>query len=153
KKADALALSSGLRRKPPASPGGLVVLVMLIGFALLVINAIASGDEGVLAVTLAVGINGLIWVTIGCVALVTGPRPLTGAGALIVEHLQGLREYIRLAEADRLRMLQSASGAERSDADAGPGDVVRVYERLLPYAVLFGLEREWQAELSRYYGD
>ena len=157
KKADALALSSGLRRKPPSSPGGLVVLVMLIGFAMLVINAIASGDEGVLAVTLAVGINALIWVTIGCVSLVTGPRPLTGAGALIVEYLQGLREYIRLAEADRLRMLQSASGAERSDADAGrgegAGDVVRVYERLLPYAVLFGLEREWQSELSRYYRD
>src|SRR5690606_10798655 len=147
------ALSAGRRRKPLSSPGGLVVLGLLVGFALLVVNAIVSGDEGVLAVTLAVGINAIIWVAIGCASLVTSPRPLTRSGALLVEHLQGLREYIRLAEADRLRMLQSASGAERADSGVGGVDVVRVYERLLPYAVLFGLEREWQAELSRYYGD
>ncbi|MDQ2698617.1 MAG: DUF2207 domain-containing protein, partial [Actinomycetota bacterium] len=79
-------------------------------------------------------------------------KPLTDKGAELRDHLEGLREYIRLAEADRLRMLQSASGAERATDDSGV-DVVRVYERLLPYAVLFGLEREWQAELSRYYGD
>lgn len=153
KHADALALSAGLRRKPPASPGGLVVLGLLVGFALLVVNALVSDDEDVLGVTLAVGINVLIWVAIGCAVLVTSPRPLTRAGTEIVEHLQGLREYIRLAEADRLRMLQSASGAERASSGEGAADVVRVYERLLPYAVLFGLEREWQAELSRYYGD
>jgi hypothetical protein len=152
KHADALALSAGLRRKPLSSPGGLVVLGLLVGFALLVVNAIVSGDEGVLAVTLALGINAIIWVAIGLASLVTSPRPLTRSGALIVEHLQGLREYIRLAEADRLRMLHSASGAERTPDESGV-DVVRVYERLLPYAVLFGLEREWQAELSRYYGD
>src|SRR5690606_5861148 len=67
------------------------------------------------------------------------------------EHLVGLREYIRLAEADRLQMLQSVSGAERV---AGPaGDVIKIYERLLPYAVLFGLERQWAAELGKYYDE
>ena len=151
KNADALALSAGLRRKPPGWPAALVGLGLLAGFLVLVAHAIMANDEGVFALTFAVGLNALIWVTLGCIHLVTGQRPLTSAGAQLVEHLHGLREYIRLAVADRLRMLQSATGAER--LASGDGDVVRVYERLLPYAVLFGLEKEWQAVLASSYGD
>ena len=77
---------------------------------------------------------------------------LTPAGAEIREHLEGMRDYIRLAEAGRLRMLQSPSGAERRAV--APGDdaaVVHVYERMLPFAMLWGLEKEWSAELERLY--
>ncbi|WP_448811299.1 DUF2207 family protein [Agromyces bauzanensis] len=74
------------------------------------------------------------------------------------EHLEGLRQYLALAEADRMRVLQSPSGAELrqtdvatagSTADAADAAVARfhLHERLLPYAVLFGLEREWIARL------
>jgi hypothetical protein len=83
------------------------------------------------------------------------------------EHLEGLRRYLALAEADRLRVLQSPSGAELRATDATPaggagadsapddahvetdGPLARyhLHERLLPYAVLFGLEREWIAKL------
>jgi len=41
-------------------------------------------------------------------------------------------------------------------SSAGPDDparIVRVYERLLPYAVLFGQEKEWARELERYYAE
>lgn len=62
------------------------------------------------------------------------------------DYLMGLKEFIRLAEADRIRMLQSVSGAEVNEQR-----IVQLYERLLPYAVIFGYENEWQAELSRYY--
>jgi hypothetical protein len=80
------------------------------------------------------------------------------------EHLDGLRQYLALAEADRLRALQSPRGAELLSTDAaghragtvvtaGPdADAVvaryHLHERLLPYAVLFGLEREWIARLK-----
>ncbi|GAA1789869.1 DUF2207 family protein [Agromyces lapidis] len=83
------------------------------------------------------------------------------AATPIREHLAGLRRYLEVAEADRLRALQSPSGAElRSDATAPPphGDAdgeasaplarFHLNERLLPYAVLFGLEREWIAKLK-----
>lgn len=73
------------------------------------------------------------------------------------EHLEGLRQYLTLAEADRMRMLQSPSGADLREADAttggwghpasGPLARFHLHERLLPYAVLFGLEREWMARL------
>ncbi|WP_226534168.1 DUF2207 domain-containing protein [Microbacterium paraoxydans] len=74
---------------------------------------------------------------------------LTPEGALTYEYLQGVQEFIRVAEADRLRMLQSYSGAERR-AD-GTADVIHVYERLLPYAILFGMENEWGDVLERAY--
>lgn len=74
------------------------------------------------------------------------------------EHLDGLRQYLALAETDRMRVLQSPSGAELratdasttpSGADLAAEPVARfhLHERLLPYAVLFGLEREWMAQL------
>lgn len=51
-----------------------------------------------------------------------------------------------MAEADRLAFLQSVKSADTSHAG-----VVKLYEKLLPYAALFGLEKSWLDELSRYY--
>jgi uncharacterized membrane protein YgcG len=47
-------------------------------------------------------------------------------------------------------MLQSPDGAERVDL-GDPGQLVRVTERLLPFAVLWGVEREWAKELGIRY--
>ena len=80
--------------------------------------------------------------------------PLTTSGAELRDHLKGLEIYIKLAEADRLRVLQSPEGAERTPVAADdPGEVLKLYEKLLPYAVLFNLETRWAEELGRYYTD
>lgn len=82
------------------------------------------------------------------------PFRRTAKGAAAYEQLLGLREYLRLAEADRMRVLQSPEGAvrERIDPD-DPAAVVRLYERLLPWAVLWGVEKQWSEVLaSRYDG-
>ncbi|NYF10419.1 putative membrane protein YgcG [Leifsonia sp. AK011] len=80
--------------------------------------------------------------------------PLTEKGSELRDHLKGLSLYIRLAEADRLRMLQSPTGAEREPVSLDdPRQVLDIYEKLLPYAVLFSLEREWAQELGKYYTD
>ncbi|MET0829249.1 MAG: DUF2207 domain-containing protein, partial [Microbacterium sp.] len=77
---------------------------------------------------------------------------LTVAGGMHKTYLEGIREYLRLAEEDRLRAAQSPRTADLVSAGRRPfGDepnapgasIVNVYERLLPYAVLFGMEREW----------
>jgi uncharacterized membrane protein YgcG len=77
---------------------------------------------------------------------------LTLAGGMHKTYLDGIREYLRLAEEDRLRAAQSPRTADLvssgrrayGDAPNAPGDsIVNVYERLLPYAVLFGMQREW----------
>ena len=51
-----------------------------------------------------------------------------------------------MAEADRLKFLQSVEGVDTSEAG-----IVNLYEKLLPYAALFGLEKSWMNELKKYY--
>ncbi|MFT4030207.1 MAG: DUF2207 domain-containing protein [Protaetiibacter sp.] len=90
------------------------------------------------------------------VAILSSRRdPLTPDGAEYREQLLGLRDYIRLAEADRLRVLQSPSGAERAQIESpvDPSDtaqLLRLNEKLLPYAILFGLEKQWVQQLGQY---
>ncbi|WP_439565026.1 DUF2207 domain-containing protein [Microcella sp.] len=78
--------------------------------------------------------------------------PLTAEGAELVDHLKGLEVYIELAEADRMRVLQSPEGAERELVDATSRDErLKLVERLLPWAVLTKHEREWAKELGEFY--
>lgn len=77
---------------------------------------------------------------------------LTLAGGIHKTYLDGIREYLRLAEEERLRAAQSPRTADLVTSgrraygetpNVAGADIVNVYERLLPYAVLFGMEREW----------
>jgi uncharacterized membrane protein YgcG len=72
---------------------------------------------------------------------------VTDEGAPVRDHLLGLRDYVTLAEKDRLRVLQSPKGAERVDT-GDPLQVVHVYEELLPYAIIWGVEKEWAEVLE-----
>jgi uncharacterized membrane protein YgcG len=81
-------------------------------------------------------------------------RPLSARGSETRDHLAGLRMFIEWAEADRIRMLQSPEGAERSPVDTDDArQVLAIYERLLPYAVVFGQEKQWAERLAVLYGD
>lgn len=80
---------------------------------------------------------------------------VTEAGADMRDYLEGMRVYLTLAEADRFRMLQSPEGAQRVKAEGfdvnDRAQVVKLYEKLLPFAVLWGVEREWAKELVVFY--
>ncbi|MEO5534383.1 MAG: DUF2207 domain-containing protein [Pseudolysinimonas sp.] len=84
---------------------------------------------------------GSVWAHRATIALLT-PR-----GHELNDQLLGLKEYLHLAEEDRIRMLQSPEGAERINVD-DTTQMVKFYERLLPYAVIFGVEDKWSNELS-----
>ena len=73
----------------------------------------------------------------------------TPEGAQIAARLERVKRFIKDAEADRLQALQSYSGAERSPD--GEVDVIRVYERLLPYAMLSGRINDWSKVLRTAY--
>lgn len=60
-------------------------------------------------------------------------------------YMDGLKLYIEMAEADRLKMLQSIKGA-----DTSAEGIVKLYEKLLPYAAVFGLEESWMQEMKEY---
>ncbi len=77
---------------------------------------------------------------------------LTEQGAELRDYLKGLHLYITVAEKDRLRILQSPEGAERTPVDTtDKGQMLKLYERVLPYAVLFDEEKRWAKELGEYY--
>jgi uncharacterized membrane protein YgcG len=77
------------------------------------------------------------------------PERRTRLGSEVLEHLKGLREYLTIAEEDRIRVLQSPEGAQRSRVDPNdPEQVVKLYEKLLPWAIIWGVEESWARELE-----
>lgn len=105
---------------------------------------------------------GSVLLTLQLIAIIVGslvvigfggvPERRTRLGSEVLEHLQGLRDYLALAEADRLRVLQSPEGAQRTRVD--PNDsaaVVKLYEELLPWAMVWGVEQEWNQVLGQQY--
>jgi uncharacterized membrane protein YgcG len=77
-------------------------------------------------------------------------RPLTNDGRVEYDYLAGLKLYINMAEKDRLEYLQSPNGATKVDL-GNKQQLVYLYEKLLPYAVLFNLEKQWSKQISIYY--
>lgn len=152
----------GLRRRPDRALRALLAVLAITASVLAAILGIMALDASMGGAWPWLPILGAGAAALATVWLVADVRPLTERGRGLRDHLEGLREFIRLVEADRLRMLQSPSGAERVPLgtgagaasvgpDADPDAVLRVTERLLPYAVLFGQEREWSRELAALY--
>ncbi|MBR3236553.1 DUF2207 domain-containing protein [Candidatus Saccharibacteria bacterium] len=69
----------------------------------------------------------------------------TESGLKASRYMDGLKLYISMAEAERMKMLQSVEGA-----DTSAEGIVRLYEKLLPYAAIFGLEESWMEEMKEY---
>jgi len=81
-------------------------------------------------------------------------KPLTEEGVEQRDYLKGLQVYMKLAEAERMRVLQSPAGAEKLPVGTDPDDpkqLVKLYERLLPYAILYGIEKDWVKQFAPLY--
>lgn len=81
---------------------------------------------------------------------------LTDKGLALRRYLKGLEMYIGVAETERIRLLQSPETAEKVPemASGDPSDpkfLIKLYEKVLPYAVLFGQEKKWNTQLGKYY--
>jgi uncharacterized membrane protein YgcG len=135
--------AAGLTKKRSQGWPAAVFTVALVAFVVAVASAVlAAVGQSATALSIAAVVVGLA-AGIVTVAMWRRRDRVTDAGALVRDHLEGLRDYLELAEADRIRMLQSPDGAERSAEG-----VFRLFERLLPYAVIWGVEREWAEVLE-----
>lgn len=86
--------------------------------------------------------------------LMLSKKPLTALGAETRDHLKGLKMYLELAEKDRLAYLQSPQGAEREVIQGQhPKEVLKLYEQLLPWAILLGVDKQWLKVLQSFYDD
>ncbi|MEO8263076.1 MAG: DUF2207 domain-containing protein [Pseudolysinimonas sp.] len=121
----------------------------LVGAWVIVIWA---GNAGVGSATLTLQVVAIMIGSVVAIGFGGVPERRTQLGSEVLEHLQGLREYLTIAEEDRLKVLQSPQGAQRSRVN--PDDkvaVVRLYEKLLPWAIVWGVEKEWGEVLGTQY--
>ena len=151
KAATAELTARGLRRQVPAAARAWPVLLAIASAALVVLFGIVALSAFVMPLVPIVLLIGAI-LTVIVVGGLVSRKPLTAAGAEVRDHLLGLKQFIEWAEADRIRMLQSPEGAERVPVDiSDPRQKLKLYETLLPYAVVFGQEKEWVSVLAVLY--
>jgi len=64
--------------------------------------------------------------------------------------IAGLKMYMETAEKDRIAMLQSPD-APYAPKSAEPTKTVDLYEKLLPYAMVLGVEKQWSTQFAGIY--
>ncbi len=87
-------------------------------------------------------------VLVALLALLMPRRSAQGVGAY--DAVKGLKLYMEMAEADRIKMMQSPNSpyAEKS---GGPAQTVELFEKLLPFAIVLGVENEWAKQFEDIY--
>jgi uncharacterized membrane protein YgcG len=148
--AAAAAVSKGFRVKPRSRWRTIITRAAWLA----VLGQVAIG---VWAIIHDVFDEGVVWPGLGTFVLAVAvpsvlvpPARLTRKGAALKDHLLGMKLYLTIAEEERLRMLQSPEGALRVTVTDGVA-IVKLYERLLPYAVLWGIEDQWVEKLQAVY--
>jgi uncharacterized membrane protein YgcG len=121
------------------------VLGTVLATVLGIVGSVLSGWVGLL-IGLATFMFGGIGILIAAIGARKRPT-LSPLGAQNMDYLLGMKMYLELAEKDRFAVLQSATGAERIDTKDGR-QIVKLYEKLLPWAVLWGVEDQWMRELA-----
>ncbi|WP_276118965.1 DUF2207 domain-containing protein [Pararhizobium qamdonense] len=86
-------------------------------------------------IPLLIGVGGIVLVNMLFFHLMGAPTPI---GAKMMDGIDGLRQYLTLAEKERMNM----AGAP----DMSP----QHFEKLLPYAVALGVERPWSDTFDRW---
>ena len=85
--------------------------------------------------------------------LLVSKRALSDKGVDLVSFIKGLGEYIELAEKDRLEFLQSPKGASLKASEIKGKQALKLYESVLPWAILLGLQKQWAQVLGELYQD
>ena len=74
----------------------------------------------------------------------------TPKGVAAKEHAEGLKLYLNVAEKDRIAKLQSPNAAYAPNAGE-PVRTVELFEKLLPYAMVLGVEQQWAGQFANLY--
>ncbi len=128
---------------------GISALILAALNAFVISFKLGSSDPGIASFALV--IVGIVYVQI-MIVIGVNIRPLTEQGKALQEYLKGLKDYIAQAETERIAALQSPDGAAKVGVDTSDrSQIIHLYERVLPYAILFGLEKEWGKVLGDYY--
>ena len=83
--------------------------------------------------------------------LLVSKRAYSAKGGEVLATVSGLEMYIELAEKDRLEFLQSPQGASLKPSELKGKQVLKLYEEILPWAILLGLQKQWSQVLTDLY--
>jgi uncharacterized membrane protein YgcG len=134
-------VSGGYFRSDPARAGGRLWIVVVLLFAACFFAGPLFGPAMIAGLVIA------LIITAGF-ALAMPAR--TAAGTEAMEHAKGLKLYLTMAEADRIKMLQSPDAPYAAN-HGEPKRTVHLFETLLPYAMIFGVEKEWAKQFESMY--
>ena len=140
----------GLRAKSKSVPNTLIRVLLVLLILASIVHAFFAWNS--VAAIPAVLVPDIAAVVLALVThRLTKPRlRVTDKGAEVRDHLAGLKEYIQLAEKDRIAFLQSPKTAERIDV-TDTGAVIKLYEKVLPYAMVLGVSDQWTKVLQDRY--
>ena len=88
-------------------------------------------------------IMGFVIAAISFWAFASAMQRRSHAGVEMYEKVKGLELYMKTAEADRLKMLQSVDRPY-----AAPEKTYNLFEKLLPYAIALGVEKSWAKQFD-----
>src|SRR3989339_20474 len=114
-------------------PGRVRKLYTAIGIVFFALGVLAAFLSGILSLA-GFGISGLIIMSFGYYMPVKTP-----GGALVKDRILGLKEYLAVAEKDRLKF--------HNAPEKNPGH----FEALLPFAMVLGVEKEWARQFKDIY--
>ena len=141
--------SGGYFKKRALGIPALVFIGVLAALISLTIFAIGVDSESVSLLTVIPLLLGMPYIVAYWIIL--SKRVLTAKGAEVDDYLKGMRVYSELAEKDRLDFLQSPKGALLKPSEVKGRSVVKLYEEILPWAILLGLHKQWNGVLNNLY--
>lgn len=140
-------VSEAGQRASISNPGGWFMPAYVFGVVGIgLVSLVALRSSGGLLVPALVSAVVTVLILVQALYRTDTSGRLTVRGEATYQHLRGLNNFMRLSEADRIAWLQSTETAPRV-AD-GSQTRIKLYEPLLPYAVIFGLEGSWAALLG-----
>lgn len=111
--------------------------LIAVGFGLLafLLSILLSGGAGTPLIVFACG--AMVFTLIVFMVMIPAPTP---EGRRLLDEIEGLRLYLRVAERDELKNLPGPDARPALDAER--------YERLLPYAMALGVEEAWTKKFT-----
>jgi hypothetical protein len=141
--------SLGLRRTVPAGLRGTIVLMAGAGGAGSVFFAIMCFFAGVQAVPAAIGL-GLGVLGMAATVILLAHAPLSEVGAEAKSRLARLERFIE-SRGEQSLSAAPGSGEVTRVGGSSPQELLDLYEKLLPYAIIFGRQKQWSRQLAVLY--
>lgn len=135
-------VARGYFRKTPLSTTLKFAGVLFLEFVVMVIFAVVvNGEAAVLGIAAGTAI------AVICIILLPSRTP---QGVAANESIQGLKLYLEVAEKERINKLQSPESPYAAHSSE-PKKTVELFEKLLPFAIMLGVEQQWAKQFASIY--